>query len=83
MSDRGSSRGVAVNMAWCVMTYSGNHLGDLGSRYLFLFCDQVATGLSSVGEQLAPAGVYDLQGRRVVHPTQHGIYIIDGKKVAR
>lgn len=83
MSDRGSSRGAAVNMAWCVMTYSGNHLGDLGSRYFFLFSDQVATGISSVSKQLVPACVYDLQGRRIVHPTQHGIYIIDGKKVAR
>ncbi|MBP3228669.1 MAG: sulfatase-like hydrolase/transferase [Bacteroidaceae bacterium] len=84
MCDRGTSRGSAVNMAWCVMTYSGNHLGDQGSRYRFVPAGEVPTGIATATmANDKPTAVYDLQGRRVATPTQGGIYIIDGKKVAR
>lgn len=85
MCDRGSSRGDAVNMAWCVMTYSGNSLSDKGSRYLFTFAGDVATGVRPPfvsGSGHSPAW-YDLQGRRITAPAGSGIYIIDGKKVVR
>ena len=42
----------------------------------------VNTGIAEVQTERQPAAqgiIYDLQGRRVSHPT-HGIYIRDGKK---
>ena len=83
MCDRGSSRGDAVNMAWCVMTYSGNSLSDVGSRWLFTLMGDVSTAIPSITAPNATTNIYDVQGRRVIAPTQHGIYIIDGKKVVR
>lgn len=83
MCDRGSSKGDAVNMAWCVMTYSGNSLSDKGSRYLFTYAGDVPTGIKT---PMAGQGIpvyYDLQGRRVVTPAGHGIYITSGRKVVR
>ncbi len=83
MCDRGSSRGDAVNMAWCVMTYSGNHLGDKGSRYLFTYVGDVATGISPLLPARDTLIYYDLQGRRVLRPVEGGIYIVGGKKVVK
>lgn len=84
MCDRGSSRGDAVNMAWCVMTYSGNSLSDKGSRYLFTYAGDVATGVPSLNARTPFSAVYyDLQGRRVLSPVGHGIYILEGKKIMR
>ena len=41
------------------------------------------TGIDAVKNKAAhPAVVYDLQGRRVDAPASHGIYIVNGKKVA-
>lgn len=41
------------------------------------------TGIDAVKNKAAhPAVVYDLQGRRVDAPSSHGIYIVNGKKVA-
>ena len=43
-----------------------------------------ATGISSVNSDVQKKEdvIYDLQGRRVAHPS-HGIYIINGKKVVK
>lgn len=77
MCDRGSSRGDAVNMAWCVMTYSGNHLGDPGSRYLFTQAAIVPTGIVLPANTLAPGApaYYDLSGRRLSNPQARGVVI--------
>lgn len=41
------------------------------------------TGIDAVkNKAVHPAVVYDLQGRRVDAPSSHGIYIVNGKKVA-
>lgn len=42
-----------------------------------------ATGISETPVDSAPAGLgtYDLQGRKVTHPTKKGIYISNGKKI--
>ena len=46
---------------------------------------QLATGIRQL-PHVAPASkedvIFDLQGRRILHPT-HGIYIINGKKVVK
>lgn len=39
------------------------------------------TGISSAAADERPAVIYDLQGRRVVKPTKHGMYIVNGRKV--
>lgn len=48
--------------------------------------DHVTDGISSPVDQKEPNGkpvIYDLQGRRVNHMGQHGVYIVNGKKVIR
>lgn len=50
----------------------------------FSLVDPIVTGVEAVETQNTEedAPIYDLSGRRVIHPT-HGIYIIGGKKVMR
>lgn len=45
--------------------------------------DRVASGILDVKTQPAAKdkGTYDLQGRKVDHPRQSGVYIINGKKI--
>jgi hypothetical protein len=40
-----------------------------------------ATGIQQICDDNADESVYSLSGTRVKNPTQHGIYIINGKKV--
>ncbi|MBO5806988.1 MAG: hypothetical protein J6Q98_02200, partial [Bacteroidaceae bacterium] len=41
-----------------------------------------ATGIENVnGENVKVKAIYDLAGRRIDAITEHGIYIVDGKKV--
>ena len=44
-----------------------------------------ATGIEKVADESPAKGtnvIYDLSGRRVSAPTRHGIYIVNGRKVA-
>lgn len=53
-----------------------------GARMTIVFEDDTTTGINAVnGEGFAVNGsVYDLQGRKVAHPTE-GLYIVNGKKI--
>ena len=61
---------------------------------LFICCDDdvfyldttdIQTGISSVSSEgnIGDGFIYDLQGRRLSAEPAHGIYIKDGKKIAR
>lgn len=39
------------------------------------------TGVKSISMEKHSNAIYDLQGRRIEHPSKHGIYIVDGKKM--
>lgn len=39
------------------------------------------TGVKNISAEKHSGAIYDLQGRLVEHPSKHGIYIVDGKKV--
>ena len=68
-------------MSWVIMTYSGNHLGDKGSRYTFDLYGKVATGINNVNAAKNSPVIYSIDGKRVDNTRQKGIYIIrhDGK----
>ena len=40
-----------------------------------------ATGIAGISGISGPSALYDLQGRKVLHPTLRGIYIQNGKKI--
>lgn len=53
---------------------------DAGANMSILF-DGIATGIAPLHSTLEPDGTYyDLQGRRVEHPTK-GIYLVNGRKI--
>ncbi|MBQ7539736.1 MAG: hypothetical protein IJT13_01275, partial [Bacteroidaceae bacterium] len=81
LSNRGTSHGDEANMSWVIMTYSGNHLGDKGSRYTFDLYGKVATGINNVNAAKNSPVIYSIDGKRVDNTRQKGIYIIrhDGK----
>lgn len=57
-----------------------------GKRYVYniTFVDpETYTGVAAVRTQIAPAGIYDLSGRRVKSATRHGVFIRNGQKVVR
>ena len=83
ISDRGTSHGDEANMSWVIMTYSGNHLGDKGSRYIFDMYGKVTTGLNNLNLRDGKVEIYDMEGHRVNKPQQKGVYIIrqNGKTV--
>lgn len=45
--------------------------------------DRVADGIKNIKDTatVSRKGTYDLQGRKVNHPRQNGVYIINGKKI--
>lgn len=43
--------------------------------------DETTDIRQAITDETHPTVIYDLQGRRVAHPTAHGIYIVNGKKV--
>ena len=57
-----------------------------GSGGMFVMCVDISnagndpTGIQETGVRRQEAGVYDLQGRKVIAPTRKGIYIQNGKK---
>ena len=77
ISDRGTSHGTEANMNWVIMTYSGNHLGDQGSRYKFSFVKEaVPVGIQLPQNATNNLKIFDLNGRQITHPQGHGVYII-------
>ena len=72
LSDTGT---IGINKAYLVYD------GSASARSFFTF-EEAATGIemNKIGDNEGDDKVYDLQGRRVVNPS-NGIYIVNGKKV--
>lgn len=57
-------------------------VSSIAAKTFALDADDETTDIhQAVTEETSPTVIYDLQGRRVAHPTAHGIYIVNGKKV--
>ena len=67
---------IAANKCWLEVDKGSNAPAKLR------IVNETATGLSGIAAHPAPsAEFYDLQGRKVLHPTLRGIYIQNGKKI--
>ena len=76
-----SAENMSANKAWLDLSKASN--AKKGSVYLdFDNIDDQTTAIKEVEREKKAVdnAIYDLQGRRVEHPT-HGIYIVNGKKV--
>ena len=67
---------IGANKAY--LTYSGG--GAAAARGFFLFDETTGIEMPTAEDGNADAVVFDLQGRRVLNPT-NGLYIVNGKKV--
>ena len=85
ISDRGTSHGSDANRNWVIMTYSGNSISDLGSRYRFNYVGlDLATAITQ--PPFARPGnpeIYTIDGRKVNNINSHGVYIIRENGVTR
>ena len=78
---------LAVDMAGAILSVPAIEFGMMGDKILLIetvFTDDIElNGIhsSQVISNDSDAPAYDLQGRRVAHPKQGGIYIQRGKKV--
>lgn len=48
-----------------------------------ILIDDEATKVDGVNDELLPNAIYDLSGRKIAKPKQHGVYIINGKKILK
>lgn len=69
---------------WHPMDYFHPGLGGLGLSLVLWTAAEVSepVGISSPVLPASPSATYDMQGRRT-NATQHGVYIVDGKKVMK
>lgn len=70
-----------ANRCYLIAPASGNAMG-----FALFFDDEESpvTGVNALEHgAVAPAAVYDLQGRRVAVPQKGGVYIVNGRKVMR
>lgn len=70
-----------ANRCYLIAPASGNAIG-----FALFFDDEESpvTGVNALENGVvAPAAVYDLQGRRVAVPQKGGVYIVNGRKVMR
>ena len=85
ISDRGTSHGSDANRNWVIMTYSGNSISDLGSRYRFNYVGlDLATAITQPPfARPNNLEIYTVDGRKANSINSHGVYIIRENGVAR
>ena len=73
-----------TNIRWCCVYGEYLYFSDWKDIYR-IDVSNIQTGISSVsaGDNSGDGFIYDLQGRRLSAEPAHGIYIKDGKKIAR